>query len=118
MNKAKKIVSFALCLVMILALSVTAFADGGIAPMANRNDATHYIAGSNVNLRSGPGLDYSSGGYLQWYDECHFIPDAEGRTIVVADNITWGHIYMDYGTNVDKAGYTSVQHIKELYPSC
>lgn len=114
MNKTKKIVSFMLCMIIILAMSVTAFADGGIAPMANRNDATHYIAGSNVNLRSGPGLSYSSGGLLQWYDECHYTPDSQGRTMVVNDGITWGHIYMDYGSNVDKAGYTSVQYIKPL----
>lgn len=30
MSKAKKIVSFALCLVLILALSVPAFADSGV----------------------------------------------------------------------------------------
>lgn len=72
MGKVKKVVSFLLCMAMIIALSVTAFADGGVAPLANRSDATHYIAGSNVNLRSGPGTGYSSGGLLQWYDECHY----------------------------------------------
>ena len=118
MGKVKKVVSFLLCMAMIIALSVTAFADGGVAPLANRSDATHYIAGSNVNLRSGPGTGYSSGGLLQWYDECHYIPDSQGRTVVTNGNITWGHIYIDYGTNADKAGYTSVQYIKELYPSC
>lgn len=118
MSKVKKIASFLLCMAIIFALSVTAFADGGIAPLANRDDATHYIAGSNVNLRSGPSLKASSGGLLQWYDECHFTPDDQGRTVVVGDGITWGHIYMDSGANADKAGYTSVQYIKELYPSC
>ena len=118
MKNIKKIVSFVLCLSLVFALSVTAFADDGIAPMANRADATHYIEGYNVNLRSGPGTNYSSGGLLQRYDECHYTPDSEGRTVVVNGNITWGHIYMDYGTNVDKAGYTSVQYIKELYPYC
>lgn len=117
MSRVKKIVSFTLCMIMILALSVTAFADGGITPLANRYDATHYISGSNVNLRSAPSTSSYSKGLLQRYDECHFTPDSDGNTIVTNDSITWGHIYIDYGTNADKVGYTAVQYIKELEPA-
>ena len=71
MEKVNKLISFMLCMVMILALSATAFAfdipNGSSIPMK---------ASENVNFRSGPGTNYDSFGILNSGEQFNANDDA------------------------------------------
>ena len=69
MKRAKKLVLFVLCLSIIMSASIPALASDNDVLSDNdapqpKYDITYYINGDGVNLRSGPGTEYSSGGLL------------------------------------------------------
>lgn len=61
----KKAAALFLCVILIFAFSIAVFAinESQVSPSAV--SATWHIVGTNVNLRSGPGTNYSSGGLVQ-----------------------------------------------------
>lgn len=104
MNKVKKLVSLLLCLAMIFALSVTAFANYDTdAVEANEARATitvggdGFVTGTGVNLRSGPGTNYATYGTV-------YKPDA---FTVDAIYSSWYKVTMKDGGLSGTTGYIS-----------
>lgn len=67
MKKLRRFASSALCLALIMSISVPAFASG-ISTVEPQYITVYYINADGVNLRSGPGTEYSSGGLLFYGD--------------------------------------------------
>lgn len=114
----KKIVCFIMALSMMFSLSLVAFADNNeISSQFQPKYSPNYssprpngmfeITGSNVNLRSGPGTNYSSGGLLDKGDHAGFHPDDPYTTVYD----TWPHIKMIDGRNENKGGYVYKDYI-------
>lgn len=93
MNKVKKLVSLLLCLAMILALSVTAFAYWQNISVIGDG----YITGDCVNLRSSmdTSTDQNIGGQVNWYDT-YYLRSTSGD---------WGRVYMRSGNCAKMGGY-------------
>lgn len=101
----KRIVSFCLCLALIIALGVTAFADS--APSASPAQATApwQIVGTNVNFRCGPGTEYSSAGYVQNGDTF-----TNGGLYTATDGSYWRYCSMTSGSHSGENGYVASQY--------
>ena len=76
------------------------------------------VNGSNVNLRSGPGTSFSSGGLLQKGDEVENIPIPEknenneynenaGKLSVSAEGYVWYYVHVLSGGNKGNNGYVA-----------
>lgn len=70
------------------------------------------IKGSNVNLRSGPGTTYPSGGLLQNGDEVENIkiPEGkpgEGELYFDAEGYRWVYVEVKSGNNKGHKGYVA-----------
>lgn len=107
MNKVKKIVSFMLCMAMILALSVSAFAYWQSISVVGDG----YITGNNVNLRST--MDTSTqgniGGQVNWYDTYYLRSTSDH----------WGRVYMRSGNCAKMGGYVydTYLYTENSYPA-
>ena len=67
MKKLKRFLSFALCLTVIMSVSIPVLASDE-NPIEARDITVYFINAEGVNLRSGPGTQYSSGGLLFYGD--------------------------------------------------
>lgn len=101
----KKIASFCLCLALIIAFGVTAFADYSPLSSPEQVTACWQIVGTNVNFRSGPGTEYSSGGYVQNGDT--FI---NGGLFKATDGSNWRYCSMTSGSHSGENGYVASQY--------
>lgn len=120
MRNIKMIVSFVLCLSLVLALSVTAFAalsDGSeIMPCVVQ---IHYINGSNINFRSGASLQYSSAGYVHYPERCEpkykngssYFMDEYGCTDENGNVYEWRYIHMTQGSHAGENGYVVSRYV-------
>ena len=95
----KKTVCFVICVIFVLALSATAFAT--YDPNYNYCGYGH-VTSNNINLRSGAGTNYSSGGQVNKWD-----------TFVVrdADNPSWVHVDMTSGQCQTLGGYLHTDYV-------
>lgn len=92
----KKAMPIILVILIIFTLSFSVYAASDFYKSENQR-RTGYITGSNVNLRSGPGTNYPSGGLVQYGDT--FTTD--GRII----NNYWRYCHMTSGSNYGNNGY-------------
>lgn len=120
MRKSKIIVSFVLCLSLILTLSVSAF-----AALPNGSEITpnsvlvHYINGTNVNFRSGASILYSSGGQVNFPDRCEpkyiggssYFWDVYGCTDDNGNVYEWRYIRMTQGSHAGENGYVLSKYV-------
>lgn len=120
MNKTKKIVSFVLCLVMLLALSVTAFADSpDESEMTPYGVWIYYINGDAVNFRSGPSKEYSSAGYVYKGERCEpiykngssYFMDEYGCKDENGNVYEWRYIHMTEGDHASENGYVVSKYV-------
>lgn len=109
----KKLVCLLLCLSVVFSLSVTAFADNGNskAMYAITLGGTYYIKGDNVNLRSGAGLSYSSGGLLQKNNKVTITNNDEDIYSKSADGYVWYHLHVETGDNANKNGWVAGNYL-------
>ena len=103
MKKAISIILSLAMLVAFAAFSFPAFADGPATPAAVT--ATWHIIASAVNLRTAPGISYSSDGNVQY-----------GNTftnygVVYGEGIYWRYCKMTSGPCVNKTGYVSNMYV-------
>lgn len=120
MKSIKMIVSFALCLSLLLALSVTAFAvspdESEITPYVVQ---VHYINGTDVNFRSGPSTEYSSDGYVNYPEHCtikykngsSYFMDEFGQTDDNGNVYEWRYIHMTEGAHAYENGYVVSKYV-------
>lgn len=118
MSKTKKIVSFILCMAMIFAMSVTSYAaysiDDGISPQA---DIEYYINANNVNLRSGAGTEFSSGGQVNYGDilTLRSVYDSkQNKTTFVhydSNDAKWYSVHMVFGNCRGLNGYVFATYV-------
>lgn len=101
----KRVFAFLLCSVLLLALSVTAFAANDQAVNPSNVTATWHIVGSNVNLRSGAGPEFSSAGYVQ--NGNTFI---NGGLYLGTDGNYWRYCSMTSGPHDGENGYVASQY--------
>lgn len=99
----KKIIAFCLCLILIVALGASAAFAANDTPTPAR--ATWQIVGTNVNLRSGPGTNYSSAGLVQNGDT--FV---NGGITAGADGNNWRYCSMTSGLHAGENGYVASQY--------
>lgn len=103
MKRRKILLSLGLCLVLLLTFSSSAFAAGIVGDEVETTGATGIVTGSNVNLRSGPGLNYSSVEYdelLAKYDTFNVI----GFTYNGSGEL-WYSVEMTSGNLSGRVGY-------------
>lgn len=103
MKKAISIILSLAMLVAFAAFSSPAFAESPATPAAVT--ATWHIIASSVNLRSGPGTSYSSGGNVQYGDTF------TNFGVVYGEGIYWRHCKMTSGSCVNQSGYVSNMYV-------
>ncbi len=104
----KRLISALLVLVLaICVFPVSAFAanlneSGDFAPMSA---LSYYINANNVNLRSGPGTSYTSGGQVNNGDTLEFVYGYNGTFSYYGEGYNWYHVRMVSGQCAAKKGY-------------
>lgn len=101
----KKIIAFCLCLTLVMALGISAFADNSGSASTQQTNACWQIIGSNVNFRAGPGFNYSVVGLVQYGDtfvDYGISQDASGNN--------WRYCGMTSGSHYGEAGYVASQY--------
>ena len=113
----KKLVALLLVLAMAVCIfPMSAFADGdpdsGVMPCSVH---IYYIKGTNVNLRSGPGVKYSSGGQVSTPDRCE--PIYSNGTSYHKDDFgdpyEWRHIHITSGQCSGLNGYVVSKYVED-----
>ena len=99
--KIKNLFPLLFCFVMLFALSVSAYADydGAIPASEAVVSATWHVTTNGVNLRSGPGTNYATGGQVNYGDTFIYLGGAYGS------GYYWYHVTMTSGNCAGMTGY-------------
>lgn len=110
----KRLLAFIVVLILLVGVfPASAFAaEGDNGSIALPDYVTiYYITGSNVNLRSGPGTSYSSGGYVQYGDTLDFVYNYNGSFTYQGEGYWWYHVLMTSGENSGNRGYVVSDYV-------
>lgn len=101
------VLTLALCALPICALAAAPIEDDGIAP----NYVTlYYINADSVNLRSGPGTSYSSGGQVNKNDTL-ILNSSSGTFVYYGDGYKWYRVTMTSGQCSGQGGYVVSSYV-------
>lgn len=112
MNRLK-VLTFMLCMCAVFTNTTSAFASQPEADLSNTTQkdipvvASYegYVIGNNVNIRSGPGTNYSSYGQVNKGDTFEFI------SLVADNNPTWVKVKMTSGNQKGTIGYIVYEYL-------
>lgn len=98
----------AVCAFPVSAFAAGIDAGGSVSP---NNTWVYYIKGNNVNLRSGPGTSFSSGGQVNNGDTLDLIFNSNGNFVYEGDGYTWYHVHMTSGQCAGSNGYVAKNYV-------